>query len=142
MATRLRGQELLDYVRENSGTPEKELATGAGYYTTTAEGNLQVNTKPFYQELAIAQGIMTPDSIGRGPEGNRRGKGLSYLLKTNPKSGNAVLTGGYLTQIGVKPGERIGVEVIAESQEVVLKRASDESQPSAAEEEVAEPALV
>ena len=145
MTTRLKGQELLDYVQANRDKPEKELATGAGYFTQTGADpeKVQVNTKPFYQELAIAQGIMAPEAIGRNG-GQRRGKGLSYLLKTNPNSGNAVLTGGYLSQIDVEPGERIAVEVIAETKELVIKRAPAAEQPEAEETPSAElePALV
>lgn len=118
---RLRGNDLVAYVRANPGLPEKELAAGAGYYTDLEDGKRQVNTKPFYQELSLASGVVAPSTIGRKTIRHGSGRGLSYNLKTNEKSGNAVLTGGYLRQIGVQPGERVSVEVIEEAGEIVLK---------------------
>lgn len=135
MSNKLLGQELLDYCAQHEGEPEKELAIGAGYFTELPDGGIQVNTKPFYQELAMAKGLIAPATVGKsGVSGGRRGKGLSFCLKTNPKSGNAVVTSGYLAPIGVKPGERVSVEIVEESGEVVLKRAPDEEQPEAVED--------
>lgn len=133
MSEKLRGQALLDYCEANAGLPEKELVIGAGFCSevTDEEGNtrLQVHTKPFYQELAISRGIIDPVSVGRKNKSGKPGKGLTYLLKANPKSGNIVLTGGYTEQIGVKPGEKVSVEIVEEAGELVIKRASEEDQP-------------
>lgn len=123
MSEKLYGADLVAYCKANAGLPEKELAVGAGYFTTLPDGGVQVNTKPFYQELTMASGLVAPKSVGKTGLTGRRGKGLSYNLKTNINSGNAVVTGGYLEQIGVKPGERVIVEVIEEAGELVLKKA-------------------
>lgn len=139
MSNKLYGPELLAYVSENQGLAEKELVVGAGYFTELPDGAQQVNTKPFYQELAMASGLVAPKSVGKASAGGRRGKGLSYNLKTNINSGNAVLTGGYLEQIGVKPGERVAVEVIAEAGELVLKRAEGQGEACEAPTGVALP---
>jgi hypothetical protein len=141
MAEKLHGQELLDYVQANQGKPEKELATGAGYFTNLPDGGIQVNTKPFYQELAMAQGLIDPSTVGKASIGGRRGKGLSFCLKTNPKSGNAVVTHGYLAPIGVEPGERVVVEIIEEAGEVVLKKAPAEQQVDPEPEATPAPAM-
>ena len=134
MSDKLRGEALLAYVSENPGLPEKDLVVGAGYTSEVldAEGQarLQVHTKPFYQELAMAKGLITPGSVGRIKANGRPGKGLSYLLKSNPNSGNIVLTCGYTEQIGLAPGEKVSVEVIAETGEIVLKRVPSEDLPS------------
>jgi hypothetical protein len=79
---------------------------------------------------------LTPQTLGRTTPIGRRGKSLAYNLKTNETSGNAVVTTGYLKQIGVEPGDRVSVEVIAEAGELVLKRASEED-----DEETAIPAV-
>jgi hypothetical protein len=92
---------------------------------------IQYNTKPFYQELTIAQGLIAPKNMGRSATG-RRGKSLAYRLKTNINSGNTVVTGGYLSQIGVVPGDYVDVEVIEEAGELVLKK-SETSTPFVAE---------
>jgi hypothetical protein len=126
MSEKLRGEALLAYVSENPGLPEKDLVIGAGYTSEVvdAEGGsrVQIHTKPFYQELAVAKGLIEPSSVGRIKANGRPGKGLSYKLKSNPNSGNVVITGGYTEQIGLLPGEKVSVEVIAEAGEVVLKR--------------------
>lgn len=142
MSRKLRGQDLLDYVKANQGVPEKELAAGAGYYTDLPDGGQQVNTKPFYQELSLAMGVVAPTTLGKKTRsGGGSGRGLAYNLKTNERSGNAVVTGGYLRQIGVHPGQRVSVEIVEEAAELVLKLAEDPSEASAeVEEEV--PALV
>lgn len=139
MSQKLHGADLLAYVAANPNLPEKELAAGAGYATEVENEDgttrLQIHTKPFYQELAIAQGIIKPATIGRSSvAGSRRGKGLSYKLKSNPNSGNVVLTGGYTEQIGLTPGEHVTVEVIEEAGEIVIKRVEEttEAEDSAA----------
>lgn len=137
MSEKLYGSDLVAYCKANAGLPEKELAVGAGYFTTLPDGGVQVNTKPFYQELTMASGLVAPKSVGKSDSGGRRGKGLSYNLKTNINSGNAVVTGGYLEQIGVKPGERVIVEVIAEAGELVLKAAEVPTEDDLGEDDVA-----
>lgn len=126
MSEKLYGEALLAYVSENPGLPEKDLVVGAGYTSEVLDpeglARLQIHTKPFYQELAIAKGLIEPSSVGRSKASGRPGKGLSYKLKSNPNSGNVVITGGYTEQIGLMPGEKVSVEVIAEAGEVVIKR--------------------
>lgn len=147
MANKLYGQDLIEYVKANPGLPEKDLAVGAGYFSEVTnedgETRIQIHTKPFYQELSMATGLVAPKSVGKsGAGGGRRGKGLSYNLKTNPNSGNAVVTSGYLRQIGVEPGDRVSVEVIEEAGEVVLKLFSEEEETQSPSGKTAEPALV
>jgi len=139
---KLKGQELVDYCEANQGLPEKELVVGAGYYTELEDGKIQINTKPFYQAVMLAKGIIAPQTVGRS--GGKRGKGLSYLLKTNHRTGNAVVTGGYLSQIGVEKGGRVSVEVIQESGELILKAApveGEEEYASCPPTQAAEPEL-
>jgi hypothetical protein len=126
MSSKLQGQELLDYVAANSGLDEKELVTGAGFFTeiTDKDGQprSQVHIKAFYQELALAKGLIDPSTAGRTEKNGRPGKSLSYCLRSNPNTGNVVLTRGYIEQIGVTGGDRVTVEVIQETGEIVLKR--------------------
>lgn len=128
MSEKLVGDALLAYVAQNSDLTEKELAIGAGYTSEVIEpdgsSRIQIHTKPFYRELSIAQGIIKPSSAGRSNSNGRPGKGLSYLLKSNAKSNNIVVTGGYMEQIGLKPGDKVTVEIIAEAGEVVLRCAN------------------
>lgn len=135
MSSKLRGEELVEYVRANSGLPEKELAIGAGYFSEvtdeSGETRVQVNVKPFYQALSLASGLVAPSTVGKKGIGGRRGGGgggraLTYNIKTNGKSGNAVVTGGYLRQLGIEPGQRLSVEIIEEAGEIVLKLADNQ----------------
>lgn len=134
MSRKLRGEELVEYVRSNSGLPEKDLAVGAGYFSEvtdeSGETRVQVNVKPFYQALSLASGLVAPSTVGKKEASARRGGGggraLTYNIKTNGKSGNAVVTGGYLRQIGIEPGQRLSVEIVEEAGEIVLKLADDQ----------------
>lgn len=134
MSQKLRGEQLVEYVRANSGLHEKDLAKGAGYFCEvtdeeTGETRVQVNVKPFYQALSLASGLVAPSSVGRKEGGQRApggGRALSYNIKTNVNSGNAVVTGGYLRQIGIEPGQRLSVEIIEEAGEIVLKLAENQ----------------
>lgn len=118
---KLTGSQLVEYVRENSGLPEKELAVGAGYFTTLADGSQQVNTKPFYQALTLASGLVEPSTLGKNSSRLGGGRRLSYNVKTNDNSGNAVITAGYIRQIGGEPGDRLTIEVSREAGEIILK---------------------
>jgi hypothetical protein len=141
MSDKLRGEALLAYVSENPGLPEKDLVIGAGYTSevldSSGETRVQIHTKPFYQELAVAKGLIEPSSVGRIKADGRPGRGLSYKLKSNPNSGNVVLTGGYTEQIGLMPGEKVEVEVIAETGEIVLKRIPSVCVPTESLDEIA-----
>ena len=128
MAKKLTGADLIEYVKQNEGLPTKELAEGAGYFTVLPDGSIQVNSKPFLESLGSATGLLTPQTLGRTTPIGRRGKSLAYNLKTNETSGNAVVTTGYLKQIGVEPGDRVTVEVVEEAGELVLKRWEGESE--------------
>jgi hypothetical protein len=139
MSQKLRGEDLLAYVRDNKGLPEKDLAVGAGYFTNNPDGSIQINTKPFYQELSIANGLVLPSTVGKttsnGSTPGKRGKSLAYCLTSNYRTGSVVITGGYLTQIGVKPGQQISVEVVPEAGELVLKLSETQPEPQETEDE-------
>lgn len=127
---RLHGDALLAYVDANRGVAEKDLIKGAGYWRETVkkdsdETYVQINVNPFYKALAAAKQLIelppTPVSSGSGTQDRRR-----FRVRTNPKTGNAVITGGYMAEIGVQPGEYIRIEV-TEAQEVVLIRDDDQT---------------
>jgi hypothetical protein len=127
---RLTGQELLTFAQANEGLPIDELIKGAGYCREIVgdEGDvkIQINRQPFWQALAIAQGIVTVPSIKASPKtGKTRSKG--YRVKSNDKSGNIVITGGYLNEIGGKPGEYFRLEVVEETNELVVIREDADS---------------
>lgn len=108
---RLIGQALIDYMLQNKGQPEKELAKNAGYWRQKKDGSVVTNIKAMYQQFAKAQGVhiagikSVPDRR-RGPKGN--------ILKCQDKTGMVPLSQAWLRQIGVAPGARVQVEVLPE----------------------------
>lgn len=127
---RLVGDALLAYVDEHKGIAERDLVRGAGYWREqvkkdTGEVYVQLNANPFYKALAAAKQLIelpVPAPGGGGGGGDRR----RFRVRTNPKTGNAVVTGGYLAEAGITPGQYVRIEV-TEANEIVLVLDEDQT---------------
>lgn len=132
--TRLVGNELLDYVQDekNRGIPESDLIQGAGYWQeqikkATGEVYVQINSNPFYKALAAAKNLVViPPTTSSGLSSGARRR---FRVRANPNTGNVTITGSYLAEIGVKPGEYLKIETITESGELVLLKDEDQTGP-------------
>ena len=109
---RLIGQALIDYMTQNSGQPEKELAKNAGYWRQKKDGSIVINAKEMYQQFARAQGVKV---TGVKSLGEKRRRSVGNILRCQAKTGIVPLSQAWLRQIGVDPGGRIQVEVLPES---------------------------
>lgn len=128
MTTRLEGTDLLAYLEAaEEGLTTAQLAQGAGYYKTfTSEDGsfkIQINEKPFLFATARAQGLL-PALAANKPK-NVTGKARAYRLKSAEKGGAVVVSGGYLEEIGIQPGQYVHVEAVKEAGELVLSLAED-----------------
>jgi hypothetical protein len=132
---RLTGPELLAYAQDNEGQPIDDLIKGAGYYreVTGEDGDvkIQINRQPFWQALAIAQGIVKV-SAARTVSSGGKTRARKYRVKSNDKSGNIVITGGYLEEIGGRPGEYFRLEIVEDTGELVVIRENgdEEAKPA------------
>jgi hypothetical protein len=141
---RLTGDELLQFVEANTDHMDaNELAIGAGYFsmvkTTDADGEpserQQVNRSAFQNALLAAKGLSL-----FAPKATRSiGRKLSYRIATHPRTGNVVISGAYLRQIGIEPGQYIRVEPVDESKELVVLLHEDQTPRAEAEAEAEAP---
>lgn len=130
LMARLTGQELLEYAQANEGLPLDDLVKGAGYYREIiGEGDevkVQLNRQPFWKALAVAQGIISVPVSKQESRGGGKGRERGYRVKSNAKSGNIVITGSYLEEIGGQPGDYFKLEVVADTGELVVVREEGE----------------
>jgi hypothetical protein len=98
----LTGSELLAQVKILGEVSEPELAAATGY--VTAEGKPKI--------AALRSGLLEAYGL-KVVKAPKSGRALSYE-GTIQKNGNAILSGGYTSQLGLAPGDKFAVEVDAE----------------------------
>lgn len=132
--TRLVGEALLDYVQDenNRGIAESDLIRGAGYWQEqinkkTGEVYVQINSNPFYKALASAKNLVVIPSVKS--TGLTSGARRRFRVRANPNTGNVTITGSYLAEIGIKPGEYLKIETLADAGELVLLKDEDQTGP-------------
>jgi len=108
----LTGSELLAQVEilGEGEISEPELAAATGYIT--AEGKPKIAA--LRSNLLEAYGL----KVVKAP---KSGRALSYE-GTVQKNGNAILSGGYTSQLGLAPGDKFAVEVDLEEGLVAISK--------------------
>ena len=106
----LTGPELLAKVNALGEVPEVDLAIEAGY--VTAEGKPKIAA--FRSACLEAYGL----KVIKAP---KSGRALSYE-GTIQKNGNAILSGGYTSQLGLAPGDKFAIEIDAEEGIVAISK--------------------
>lgn len=116
---KLSGDALMKYAQDTKGKglSADELAFGAGYVRLSKEtGELQASPDAYSRALAIAFGFVpTPERKEPSP------RTLSYRVKSNPTTGNVVVTGAYLRELGIDPGAYFAVILDKDTKELVLQ---------------------
>jgi hypothetical protein len=106
----LTGSELLAQVKILGEVSEPELAAATGY--VTAEGKPKI--------AALRSGLLEAYGL-KVVKAPKSGRALSYE-GTIQKNGNAILSGGYTSQIGLAAGDKFAVEVDAEEGIVAISK--------------------
>ena len=111
---KLRGQDLLDFVKAQAGRPEGEVAKAAGYVRSYKrkddEGEVQEYTSPqtidFHRALTAAQGValQVPASATR-----KAPKERALHIQA---SGKLILSPCYRSQVGLEKGNQVIVEEV------------------------------
>ena len=99
----LAGIELVEFVRDNEGLTQSELALQAGYVKTVADGKQQILIKKFMDELLAARGVKIS-----APK--RRGKRANYKTSVH-KSGIILLGASYSAKWGLEPGDELEIRM-------------------------------
>ena len=98
--SRLTGEALLTFIRQNPDGDRDALALDAGYFQMR-NGKASVLRSEFLQAITEAHG--TPVGRTTTPKGCK-GKAPAYKVKVSPK-GIAPIGPSYINQIGVEPGQ-------------------------------------
>jgi hypothetical protein len=117
MATKLTGQELLDYIRENQDMDLTAQIAGAGY-VATRNGVEGLQRQSFFMAIAAAQGVQ----LGTPANKPGTGKKAGYRLKVGPQ-GTIPVGPTYTKEMNWEPGSY--VEVVKDGEALVLQPAPD-----------------
>jgi hypothetical protein len=106
----LTGSELLAKVKSLGEVSETDVAIACGYVT----GEDKPKISAFRSACLEAYGL----KVIKAP---KAGRALSYE-GTIQKNGNAILSGGYTSQLGLAPGDKFAVEVDLEEGLVAISK--------------------
>ena len=95
------GIELVEFVRENEGLTQAELAEKAGYVRVVDGGKQQIMTKSFMDALLAARGVKIAPP-------KQRGKRANYKTAVH-KSGIILLGATYSEKWGLEPGDELQI---------------------------------
>jgi hypothetical protein len=104
--TALTGPDLLAFVEGATASTKSEVVRGAGYVTTTKDGEERVNFSAFYDAMLEAKGISM--SFGKGSSGE--GRKLSNIT-TVQGNANIIVGKAYTTRAGIEPGNKYEIEI-------------------------------
>ena len=97
----LQGSELVDFVRQNEGLTQAELAEQAGYIREVEGSKPQILVKRFMDELLAARGVSIAPPKRRGKRAN---------FKTTVHSSGIILLGAtYSAKWGLEPGDELDI---------------------------------
>jgi len=102
---KLKGQELLDYIKANAGRDEGAIVEGAGY-VAMRRGRPNLQRTKFYRAISQANGLMIGDPM---PD-DRPGKEPTFRLKVGPK-GLVPVGRAYTEKCGMEPGTYVNILV-------------------------------
>ncbi len=101
----LKGEALVDKVKELESLSKEEKARECGYYTITKNGVERVNMMKFFNALLDAKDIELDSSangVGRG------GRSASYKISVQ-SNGNLLIGSAYTTKMGLHPGDEFEI---------------------------------
>lgn len=107
-ATTLVGDELLSFVKKNSGMSKTELAEATGYTSQTKEGKTRCNFAAMQEALIAATGIVLGGNasakVGAG------GRKLSFVAKVQG-NGNLLIGKAYTEKLGLATGDEFEIKL-------------------------------
>jgi hypothetical protein len=104
----LKGEALLNRVKELDHLSREEKARQCGYYTVMEDGTERLNMMKFLNALIDAEGIdldsHTADGSGRG------GRNATYRV-TVQANGNLLIGSAYTKKMNLKPGDEFEISL-------------------------------
>ena len=118
----LRGEALLEKLKELSGASKEDLIRACGYVSTRSDGLERVNFTAFYTAVLDAKGV----TFSRGSAGDgRRGRKASYKARVH-HNGNLMVGRRYLSMLDFRPGDRFEIKLSPSQIQLVLLELADD----------------
>lgn len=103
--TTLKGEALLQKVKELEHLTKEEKAKACGYSTVTKTGKVRINSIKFLNAVMEAANITLENkSKVRG------GRNASYRVSVQ-KNGNLLIGSAYTSQMGLNPGDELEIKL-------------------------------
>lgn len=110
MASKLTGDELLDFVRENAHFGQSYVIEKAGYFSMRG-GKLGLKRNEYTQAIQEANGIVM------GPTITNRQNNRQPTFRVRSSKRNVIpLSGCYSEMLGIQPGETVDIERFEDDQ--------------------------
>ena len=124
-ATTMVGDELLSFVKKNSGSMSKtELAMATGYTSETKDGKTRCNFAAMQEALIAASGIILGGSSAKVGVGGRK---LSFVA-TVQGNGNLLIGKAYTQKLGLSVGDEFEIKLGKKAIRLVPVGGADEEE--------------
>ena len=104
----LKGEELLQFVKELEHLSREEKARRCGYVSQTTDGSERINMMKFMNALLDAEGI----ELDSKTNGTRNGGGRSASYRISVQSnGNLLIGSAYTKKMDLHPGDEFEISL-------------------------------
>jgi hypothetical protein len=104
----LKGEALLNRVKELDHLSREEKARQCGYYTVMEDGTERLNMMKFLNALIDAEGIDLDSHAGDGS--GRGGRNATYRVAVQA-NGNLLIGSAYTKKMNLKPGDEFEISL-------------------------------
>lgn len=119
----LKGEALLDRVKELDNLTKEDKAKECGYYTVMPDGSERLNMMKFLNALIDAEGIELDGRASNG--GSRGGRSASFKISVQA-NGNLLIGAAYTKKMELNPGDEF--EIALGRRHIHLKQVSSEAE--------------
>ena len=118
----LKGEALLERVKELDNLTKEDKAKECGYYTVMPDGSERLNMMKFLNALIDAEGIELDGRASNG--GSRGGRSASFKISVQA-NGNLLIGAAYTKKMELNPGDEF--EIALGRRHIHLKQVSSEA---------------
>lgn len=104
----LKGEALLERVKELEHLTREEKARECGYYTVAEDGSERLNIMKFLNALIDAEGI---ELDGKASNGNSRGGRSASFRISVQANGNLLIGAAYTKKMDLHPGDEFEISL-------------------------------
>lgn len=97
----LKGEKLLQHLKDLQGLSVRDKALHCGYYAITKNKSIRVNVEAFSRAVFVAMNLDSPDPQRRK---------LNHEVSVQ-RNGSVVISAPYLRKVGYHPGQRLYIKL-------------------------------